>query len=60
VVYRASGVGGCDSLCGFVAAVAALGVGFLLVYASKIEPPEWARVLLWLGTIFVVVETTVP
>ena len=41
-------------------AIAALGVGFLLVYASKIEPPEWARLLLWLGAVFVAIEVTVP
>jgi hypothetical protein len=41
-------------------AIAALGFGFSLTYASRIEPPEWARVLLWLGVIFVGVEITVP
>jgi hypothetical protein len=40
-------------------AIAALGFSFSLIYASRMEPPEWARVLLWFGIFFVAVEITV-
>jgi FtsH-binding integral membrane protein len=39
-------------------AIASLAIGFWLIYARRIEPSEWAWMLLWAGAGLMAIELT--